>query len=46
MLKVNFDIPLDFLWAKTPPLIGVDISASSVKMVELSESPKKGELHY
>ena len=41
MLKVNFDIPLDFLWAKTPPLIGVDISASSVKMVELSESPKK-----
>src|SRR5450631_2709824 len=42
MLKVNFDIPLDFLWAKTPPLIGVDISASSVKMVELSESPKKG----
>ena len=42
MLKVNFDIPLDFLWAKTPPLIGVDISASSVKMVELSESSKKG----
>ena len=42
MLKVNFDIPLDFLWAKTPPLIGVDISASSVKMVELSESTKKG----
>jgi len=27
MLKVNFDIPLDFLWAKSPPLIGVDISA-------------------
>ncbi|MCG6933363.1 MAG: pilus assembly protein PilM [Gallionella sp.] len=42
MLKVNFDIPLDFLWAKSPPLIGVDISASSVKMVELSELPKKG----
>jgi type IV pilus assembly protein PilM len=42
MLKVNFDIPLDFLWAKTPPLIGVDISGSSVKMVELSESNKKG----
>ena len=41
MLKVNFDIPLDFLWAKTPPLIGVDISASSIKMVELSELPKK-----
>ncbi len=42
MLKVNFDIPLDFLWAKTPPLIGVDISASSIKMVELSESSRKG----
>ena len=42
MIKVNFDIPLDFLWARTPPLIGVDISSSSVKMVELSLSPKKG----
>jgi len=41
MLKGNFDIPLDFLHTKTPPLIGVDISASAVKMVELSESPKK-----
>jgi len=41
MLKVNFDIPLDFLRASTPPMIGVDISSSSVKMVELSESPKK-----
>lgn len=42
MLKVNFDIPLDFLQATIPPLIGVDISSSSVKMVELSEMPKKG----
>jgi len=42
MAKVNFDIPLDFLRASTPPMIGVDISTSSVKMVELSESPKKG----
>lgn len=42
MPKVNFDIPLDFLWTTTPPLIGVDISSSSVKMVELSEMPKKG----
>lgn len=42
MPKVNFDIPLDFLQASTPPLVGVDISASSVKMVELSEVPKKG----
>ncbi len=38
MPKVNFDILLDFLQTKTPPLIGVDISASSVKMVELSQS--------
>ena len=42
MLKVNFDIPLDFLRTSTPPLIGVDISSSSVKVVELSELPKKG----
>ncbi|HEX5337562.1 MAG TPA: type IV pilus assembly protein PilM, partial [Gallionella sp.] len=42
MPKVNFDIPLDFLQTKTPPLIGVDISSSSVKLVELSEAPKSG----
>lgn len=42
MLKGNFDIPLDFLKTTTPPLIGVDISSSSVKMVELAEVPKKG----
>ena len=43
MIKGNFDIPLDFLNTKTPPLCGVDISASSVKIVELSElSDKKG----
>lgn len=41
MPKVNFDIPLDFLKTTTPPMIGVDISSSSVKMVELSETPKK-----
>jgi type IV pilus assembly protein PilM len=41
MLKGNFDISLDFLRTGTPPLIGVDISASAVKMVELSEAPKK-----
>ena len=41
MLKGNFNIPLDFLHTKTPPLIGVDISASTIKMVELSEAPKK-----
>lgn len=40
MLKENFDVPLDFLKAKVPPLVGVDISPSSVKIVELSELPK------
>jgi type IV pilus assembly protein PilM len=41
MIKGNFDIPLDFLQTSTPPMIGVDISSFSVKMVELSEAPKK-----
>jgi type IV pilus assembly protein PilM len=41
MIKGNFDIPLDFLKTSTPPMIGVDISSSSIKMVELSEAPKK-----
>lgn len=36
MFKVNFDLNLDFFKSKSPPLIGVDISSSSVKMVELS----------
>mgnify|MGYP003672392180 CR=1 FL=1 len=36
MFKKNFDINLDFLKLKSPPLIGVDVSSSSVKMVELS----------
>lgn len=40
MLKGNFDIPLDFLQTKMPPLIGVDISTSSVKIVELNKQPK------
>lgn len=41
MLKGNFDIPLDFLQTRTPPLMGVDISSSAVKIVELSETQKK-----
>lgn len=41
MIKGNFDIQLDFLKTSTPPMIGVDISSSSIKMVELSEAPKK-----
>ncbi len=36
MFKGNFEINLDFFQAKSPSLIGVDISSSSVKMVELS----------
>ena len=40
MFKGNFDIPLNLLRARTPPLIGVDISASAVKMVELCALPK------
>lgn len=39
MPKVNFDVVLDFFQTKSPPLIGVDISSSSVKLVELSHSP-------
>ncbi len=39
MPKVNFDTLLDFIQSRTPPLIGVDISSSSVKLVELSLSP-------
>ena len=42
MAKVNFDIPLDFLRASTPPMVGIDISSSSIKMVELSEAPNGG----
>ncbi|MFA6970218.1 MAG: pilus assembly protein PilM [Gallionella sp.] len=39
MPKVNFDILLDLIQSKTPPLIGVDISSTSVKLVELSQGP-------
>jgi len=38
MPKVNFDIALDYFQTKMPPLVGVDISSSSVKLVELSRS--------
>lgn len=31
------DLNLDFLQAKSPPLVGMDISSSAVKMVEISE---------
>jgi len=44
MLKGKFEFDADFLSgllkAKSPPLVGVDISSSSVKMVELTGSGK------
>ncbi len=40
MFKGNFEINLDFFQIKSPSLIGVDISSSSVKMVELSMDGK------
>ena len=46
MLKGNLDFSLDFLsgllQSKSPPLIGVDISSSSIKMVELADDGKTG----
>jgi len=41
MIKGKLNIPLDFLYTKRPPLIGVDICSSSIKIVELSELAKK-----
>ena len=41
MIKGKLNIPLDFLYTKRPPLIGVDICSSSIKVVELSELAKK-----
>lgn len=40
MLKGNLEFSLDFLQAGTPPLVGVDISSSAVKMVELCKAGK------
>src|SRR4051794_41853639 len=39
-LEISGDWLTDFFKAKTPPLIGVDISSSSVKMVELGDGGK------
>jgi len=41
-MKGNFDLKFDFFKDKTPPLIGVDISSSYVKMVELSKAANGG----
>jgi type IV pilus assembly protein PilM len=38
MLKEKLAAQFDFLKAKTPPLIGCDISSSAVKMVEITEA--------
>ncbi len=45
MFKSNFEINLDFLRIKSPRLIGVDISSSSVKMVELSRSGRGNQTY-
>jgi type IV pilus assembly protein PilM len=37
MFSAHFDKLLDLIQTKSPPLVGVDISASSVKLVELSQ---------
>ena len=43
MFKGKFDFNLDFLKMKSPSLVGVDISSSSVKMVELSKAGKMSD---
>lgn len=40
MLKEKLESQFDFLSAKTPPLIGVDITSSYIKMVELADQGK------
>jgi type IV pilus assembly protein PilM len=40
MLKEKLASQFEFLRAKTPPLIGVDISSSYIKMVEIAEAGK------
>jgi type IV pilus assembly protein PilM len=40
MLKEKFGSAFSFLQATSPPLIGVDISSSALKLVELSETGK------
>lgn len=42
MLKEQILSQLDVFKAKIPPLIGVDISSSAVKLVELAEAGKNG----
>jgi type IV pilus assembly protein PilM len=42
MLKEKILSQLEFLSPKAPPLIGVDISSSAIKMVELAHAGKEG----
>ena len=42
MLKEKILSQMEFLSPKAPPLIGVDISSSAIKMVELSAAGKEG----
>ncbi len=45
MFKGNLNIDLDFFKMKSPLLIGVDISSSSIKMVELSMVDKGNQAY-
>lgn len=45
MFKENLNLSLDFFKMKSPRLIGVDISSSSVKMVELSMTGKGNQAY-
>jgi hypothetical protein len=38
MIKEKLAAQFDFLKAKAPPLVGCDISSSSIKMVEIAEA--------
>lgn len=41
-MKGNFNLKFNFFKESTPPLIGVDISTSAVKMVELADDGRGG----
>ncbi len=41
-LKGNFILKFNFFTESTPPLIGIDISASAIKMVELADNGRGG----
>jgi len=41
-LRGNFDLKFNLFTESTPPLVGVDISSTAVKMVELSDNGRGG----